>query len=117
MPFVVTDPYNLQLLLGFENKDGKIDFYAYDDDDKLIKKDKKGQYDLALSAGKSLKKYHSTAFIDLSGDLRANIALHTESDSGTNHLSIYNWYSYYTEDPLKNVNAQMKLNSIRSFGK
>lgn len=95
LPFVVTDFDMLSPLLGF-SEEGNLIFYAINE---------KNELDEIFKMEANLAKNHTSAFIDLSGDLRPNLGL-IEFVNNQKFLKIYDFYRnksvFLSEIPLPN---------------
>lgn len=83
IPMLVTDMKDLSQLLAY-GKDGSVMFYRISNGSMGNAK----EYEL----NERLSETHTSAFIDLTGNLRANLALNTVSGS-ENNLSIFNFHT------------------------
>ncbi len=89
-PILVSDPDMLTPLLGLY-KDGKLVFYSINE---------KHMLDQVFYILVNLVKNHTSAFIDLTGDLRPNLVL-IELIDGQKYLKIYDFYKSLNVVPRK----------------
>ena len=94
-PILLADPQNLKPLIAFSDND-KFEICEIDENEKNLIKFKKTKQTLQRTP----QGIHTSSFIDLTGDRRSNIVLHTRSDSN-NYIDIFN----YTENNLSQIKS------------
>lgn len=102
-PILVADPNDLSPLLIYSPEDGKIQISSIWDGELVSR----ATHDVSYS----LRGVHTSWFLDLTGDMHADLALHI-TDGRSNSIHILRMDSDYALEPIQTINLASEIGPI-----